>query len=73
MNDKYMSLMQVSRLLQIPYWRLLYAEAAGYIPEPLRVACKRAYTDKDIELIRAHFTKEETDGGADAVRDAQEP
>lgn len=73
MNDKYMSLMEVSRLLQIPYWRLLYAEQAGRIPEPLRIANKRAYTDQDVELIRSHFNKKETNASDDALRSAPRP
>jgi DNA-binding transcriptional MerR regulator len=70
MNEKYLGLMELSRLLNIPYWRLLYAEQAGHIPEPLRIANKRAYTDEDVELIRAHFQQEETDGSHHALRSA---
>jgi hypothetical protein len=73
MNEAYMSLMEVSRKLEIPFWRIVYAEQAGRIPEPLRIASKRAYTAEEVELIRAHFRKGEPDGGADAVRSAPGP
>ncbi len=71
MSEKYLGLMEVSRLLQIPFWKIIYAEQAGRIPEPLRIAMKRAYTLEDIEVIREHFARKENDGGDDALRAAQ--
>ena len=71
MSDDYLGLMQVSRLLKVPYWKILYAEAAGRIPEPLRIALKRAYTERDIEIIREYFWRKQNDGNDNAVRALQ--
>jgi hypothetical protein len=47
--------MEVSRETGIPYYRIIYAEHAGHLPEPGRIARKRVYGQKDVERIRAYF------------------
>jgi len=47
--------MEISKELQVPYWRIIYAERAGYIAEPLRIATKRAYTENDLHQLRQYF------------------
>jgi DNA-binding transcriptional MerR regulator len=54
-TEQYRGLMEVSRETGVPYWRIIYAEQAGYLPEPLRVARKRAYTDRDVARVREYF------------------
>ena len=71
MSQQYRGLMEVSRLLDIPFWRIIYAEQSGRIPEPLRIANKRAYTDHDIEIIHRHFREGGSDGGNHALRQVQ--
>jgi len=56
MNTRYYGLMEISKKLGVTYWRILYAERAGYIPEPLRIATKRAYTDHDLQQLRHYFS-----------------
>lgn len=53
----YFGLMEVSRETGIPYWRIIYAEQARHLPEPLRIACKRAYNEEDVERIRNYFAE----------------
>jgi hypothetical protein len=46
---RYLGLMEVARETGIPYWRIIYAEQADYLPGPLRIARKRVYTDEDVK------------------------
>jgi DNA-binding transcriptional MerR regulator len=54
---RYLGLMEVARETGIPYWRIIYAEQAGHLPNPMRIACKRVYTDKDVDRVRKHFSQ----------------
>jgi len=56
-TTRYLGLMEVARETGIPYWRIIYAEQAGYLPEPMRIACKRVYTDKDVDRVRKYFVQ----------------
>ncbi len=56
---RYFGLMEAAKRTGIPYWRIIYAEHAGHLPEPGRIACKRIYTPKDVERIKAYFGGEE--------------
>ena len=58
-TQKYKGLMDVSKDTGIPFWRIIYAEQAGYIPEPMRIACKRVYMKNDVQKIKEHFAKKE--------------
>jgi DNA-binding transcriptional MerR regulator len=53
--EKVRGLMEVARETGIPYYRIIYAEHAGHLPEPGRIARKRVYGQKDVERIRAYF------------------
>lgn len=65
----YRGLMEVARETAIPYYRIIYAENAGWLPAPMRLANKRIYTDADVDRIRAHFSSKENDEkNDDAVR-----
>ena len=55
MRTQYYGLMEISKELHVPYWRIIYAERAGYIAEPLRIATKRAYTENDLQQLRQYF------------------
>ena len=67
--EEYKGLMEVARETAIPYYRILYAENAGRLPAPMRVANKRVYTPTDIARIREYFArKEKADEENDAVR-----
>ena len=57
----YYGLMEVSRATGIPYWRIIYAEQANHLPDPMRIAYKRAYTEEDVETIRNYFAKHDKD------------
>jgi DNA-binding transcriptional MerR regulator len=52
---RYLGLMEIARETGIPYWRIIYAEQAGYLPGPMQIACKRVYTEEDVERIRNYF------------------
>ena len=56
---RYFGLMEVSRETGIPYWRIIYAEQARHLPDPMRIACKRVYTEEDVEKIRNYFSENE--------------
>jgi DNA-binding transcriptional MerR regulator len=58
-------LMEVARETGVPYWRIIYAERAGHLPEPRRVARKRVYQDEDVRRIRNFFSR--AAGGRDAL------
>jgi DNA-binding transcriptional MerR regulator len=58
----YFGLMEVSRETGIPYWRIIYAEQARHLPDPVRIARKRVYTEEDVERIRNYFTQTDQDG-----------
>lgn len=55
MRTQYYGLIELAKELKVPYWRILYAERAGYIAEPLRIATKRAYTEQDLQQLRLYF------------------
>ena len=55
----YFGLMEASRETGIPYWRIIYAEQAKHLPDPMRIACKRVYTEDDVEKIRNYFSENE--------------
>ena len=55
----YFGLMEVSRATNIPYWRIIYAEQANHLPDPMRIACKRVYNEDDVEKIRNYFCDNE--------------
>ena len=57
----YFGLMEVSRETGIPYWRIIYAEQAKHLPDPMRIACKRVYTEDDVEKIRNYFAENNQD------------
>jgi hypothetical protein len=44
--EKVRGLMEVSQVTGIPYYRIIYAECAGHLPKPRRVACKRIYNEQ---------------------------
>lgn len=52
-------LMEVSKELGVAYWKLIYAEQAGHIAEPMRIACKRAYTSEDVAKLKHYFLTKE--------------
>jgi DNA-binding transcriptional MerR regulator len=56
---RYFGLMEAAREAGIPYWRIIYAEQAGYLPEPGRIAHKRIYTEEDVAQIKAYFGRKE--------------
>jgi DNA-binding transcriptional MerR regulator len=56
---RYFGLMEAARKTGISYWRIIYAEHAGRLPEPGRIARKRVYGDKDVERIRRYFGRKE--------------
>jgi hypothetical protein len=56
-QEKVRGLMEVARETGIPYYRIIYAEHAGHLPEPGRIAFKRVYGDKDVERIKAYFAR----------------
>lgn len=57
----YFGLMDVSRETGIPYWRIIYAEQATHLPDPMRIAHKRVYTEEDVERIRNYFAENNQD------------
>ncbi len=59
MDSRYFGLMEVSRKIDIPYYRIIYAEQAGHLPDPMRIACKRVYTQKDLARITDYFAAKE--------------
>lgn len=54
---RYYGLMEVSRETGVSYWRIIYAEQAGHLPDPMRIACKRIYAEEDVEKIRSYFAE----------------
>jgi DNA-binding transcriptional MerR regulator len=52
-------LMEVARETGVSYYRIIYAEHAGHLPEPVRIACKRIYHRKDVDRIKAYFNRKE--------------
>jgi hypothetical protein len=53
----YFGLMEMSREIGVPYWKIIYAEQAGYLPGPMRIACKRIYTEEDMEKVKNYFSR----------------
>ena len=53
---RYLGLMEVARETGIPYWRIIYAEQAGYLPTPMRIACKRVYSENHVQKIKTYFS-----------------
>ncbi len=71
-TPEYRGLIEVSRETGIPFYRILYAENAGWLPPPMRIANKRVYQRADIDRIRQHFAdKEKHEQARNAVRAAQ--
>jgi hypothetical protein len=69
---EYRGLMDVAREVAVPYYRILYAENAGRLPAPMRVANKRVYTEADIARIRDYFdSKENHEQDQNALRQVQ--
>ena len=57
--ERVRGLMEVSQVTGIPYYRIIYAEHAGHLPKPRRVACKRIYNENDVARIKAYFGRKE--------------
>ena len=54
--EQALSLREVSKLLNLQHYRIVYAIATHRIPEPvLRVANKRIFQHADVERIASHF------------------
>ncbi len=49
------STIDVARLLDVAEHRIAYAHRANKLPEPLVIAGKRIYTEKDVALVREYF------------------
>ena len=58
-TEKFRGLMEVARETGIPFYRIIYAEQAGHIPGPGRIAGKRIYTDRGVEMIKSYFSQKE--------------
>ena len=71
-TQEFRGLMEVARDTAIPYYRIIYAENAGWLPAPMRVANKRVYTAADIDRIRDYFDRKEKDEESqNAIRQTQ--
>ena len=71
-TQEFRGLMEVARDTAIPYYRIIYAENAGWLPAPMRVANKRVYTASDIDHIRDYFDRKEKDEKSqNAIRQTQ--
>lgn len=46
---------EVAKLLDIKFYRILYAHKAGHIDEPERIAGNRAYTKQEVFKLADHF------------------
>ncbi len=56
MNDDYFTTTEVASVLNIPYWRIVYAHQSGQIPEPtLRIGNRRVYLREDLLRLAEHF------------------
>ena len=53
--EQLFSTIDVARLLAIAEHRLAYAHRAGKLPEPIVIAGKRIYTNRDVERAKAYF------------------
>ena len=71
-TQEFRGLMEVARATGIPYYRIIYAENAGRLPAPMRVANKRVYSAADIDRIRAYFDEKGIDEeGQNGIRKTQ--
>ena len=54
-NENYLGLMELARVLDVAYWRILYAHRKGALPWPSRVVNTMAYSQEDVERARHYF------------------
>ena len=54
-NENFLGLMEMARLLDVAYWRILYAHRKGSLPWPARVVNTMAYSQEDFEHARTYF------------------
>tara|TARA_Y100000034_G_scaffold136330_1_gene212236 strand:+ start:9599 stop:9808 length:210 start_codon:yes stop_codon:yes gene_type:complete len=61
MSSPYYSLGDVSRLLDVKFYRITYAHTAGKVPEPERIANKRVYQSDDVLALARYFELDSTE------------
>jgi DNA-binding transcriptional MerR regulator len=49
------SIQDLSRKIDVPFYRIVYAHQTGRIPEPARWKNQRVYDDGDVERAREYF------------------
>lgn len=56
MDDrKYVGLMELSRLVGVAYWKIVYAHKSGAVPKPEPIVGTLAYAPEDVERINRYF------------------
>ncbi len=55
MFDKYLTINQLAKLLDIPFYTIRYCHLMEYIPEPEKVGGIRLYQLKDISNVVKYF------------------
>ncbi len=53
--ENFIGLMELARMLDVGYWRVLYAHRSGALPWPKRVVNTLAYSQDDVARATAYF------------------
>jgi hypothetical protein len=54
-TENYIGLMELARMLDVGYWRVLYAHRKGALPWPNRIVNTLAYSQDDVARAKAYF------------------
>jgi len=54
-TQAFIGLMELSRVVGIPYWRITYAHKKGVLPWPNRIVNTLAYSAGDVRRVTAYF------------------
>jgi predicted site-specific integrase-resolvase len=60
MMTEFHTLMEVARKLEVGYWRIKHAHAAGHIPCPPLIGGRYLYSKEDVARVRDHFENKRT-------------
>jgi DNA-binding transcriptional MerR regulator len=59
MKKRLYSTAEVSRLSAIPPHRITYAMSRGRIKEPVRLNGRRAFTERDVAMVKGYFSNQD--------------
>lgn len=57
-TPQYYTLLEVSRRLLVPYWKIQYAVKSGKVPKPFKLGKNYVYAEQDITNLRNYMLLE---------------